>query len=59
MAHFFCDCKGTGFGGMICVKDQDECERSPCQNGGICINLNKSEIDTGFLCACKGGYTGK
>ena len=56
---FFCDCKGTGFEGMNCVEDQDECEHNPCQNGGVCVNRNKSESETGFLCACNGGYAGK
>lgn len=44
---------------MNCVEDQDECEHNPCQNGGVCVNRNKSESETGFLCACKGGYAGK
>lgn len=44
---------------MNCVEDQDECEHNPCQNGAVCVNRNKSESETGFLCACKGGYAGK
>ena len=33
---------------MNCVKDQDECERSPCQNGGICINLKSPKLTLVF-----------
>lgn len=44
---------------MNCVDDLNECENNPCQNGGVCVNRNKSESEDGFLCACTGGYTGK
>ena len=34
--------------------DIDECQKSPCQNGGVCTN---KEGD--YKCSCKSGFTGK
>lgn len=35
------------------IKDIDDCQNSPCQNGGTCTDkLN------GYACACNSGYKG-
>ncbi len=33
--------------------DIDECNSSPCQNGGLCL-----DHENGYTCFCRGGYTG-
>lgn len=49
---FTCNCT-EGWTGIYCQSDIDECESSPCQNGGICINKLAS-----YDCACPTGFTG-
>jgi len=36
--------------------DDNECISMPCNNGGICINLDNGQ---GFLCDCKAGFAGE
>jgi len=36
------------------VIDIDECLKTPCQNGGLCVNNNGS-----YTCNCSAGFTGK
>ncbi|XP_076642313.1 eyes shut isoform X2 [Halictus rubicundus] len=43
-----------GWTGRLCDEDVDECIKSPCKNGGLCINVPSS-----YTCACLFGYTGK
>lgn len=35
--------------------DDNECESSPCNNGGDCINFDNGQ---GFICMCPAGYMG-
>lgn len=46
-------CKCRSFAGEFCEFDLNECESSPCQNGGTCIN----EIGS-FHCICPSNVTG-
>uniref|UniRef100_A0A8C6WMM5 EGF-like domain-containing protein n=1 Tax=Neogobius melanostomus TaxID=47308 RepID=A0A8C6WMM5_9GOBI len=43
----------SGFTGDMCEVDIDECEGSPCENGGTCRNN-----PGGFHCECKTGFSG-
>jgi len=36
-----------GWTGVLCEVDVDECLKSPCRNGGLCINIPSS-----YTCAC-------
>ncbi|XP_066907901.1 protein eyes shut isoform X2 [Halyomorpha halys] len=50
---FTCRCL-PGWTGRQCEKSTDECESSPCENGGVCIDMHAT-----YVCACPYGYTGK
>lgn len=39
--------------GEVCEENVDECESSPCVNGGSCEDMND-----GFLCHCPQHFTG-
>ena len=39
--------------GVICQESVNECESSPCQNGGFCSDLVSS-----YSCLCRAGFTG-
>ncbi|XP_021351152.1 protein crumbs-like isoform X2 [Mizuhopecten yessoensis] len=53
---FMCHCYGTGYKGMYCSEDVDECQlgMDPCQHNSNCTN---SVGD--YSCACSHGYTDK
>ena len=36
------------------ISDVDECQSSPCKNGGTCLNQQ-----AGYSCKCKDGYSGE
>lgn len=43
---FSCTCP-PGWTGMLCDEPVNECESSPCQHGGVCVDLH-----AGYACAC-------
>ncbi|XP_028650648.1 sushi, nidogen and EGF-like domain-containing protein 1 isoform X1 [Erpetoichthys calabaricus] len=49
---YTCSCP-SGYTGKKCQLDINECESSPCMNGGTCI-----EGVGNFTCLCEPGYTG-
>lgn len=49
---YVCHCR-PGYAGSLCQMDIDECQPSPCHNGGTCHNLVG-----GFSCSCPDGFTG-
>ena len=52
---FVCECvPGSGFTGKFCDNDINECELSPCQNGGTCINVEGS-----YECLCPDSHKGR
>lgn len=48
---FNCTCP-VGFTGSLCEADVDECELSPCENKGACVNTAGS-----FYCHCQVGLS--
>ena len=48
-----CVCADTGFDGVTCEEDVDECLSNPCLNGGTCSNT-----EGGFDCGCVAGFIG-
>lgn len=40
----------VGYTGTVCEEDIDECQSSPCQNGGVCEDLTNK-----FKCTCPPG----
>lgn len=38
---------------QLLISDVNECESSPCKNGGTCLNQQ-----AGYSCKCKDGYSG-
>uniref|UniRef100_A0A0K0E8S4 Neurogenic locus Notch protein n=1 Tax=Strongyloides stercoralis TaxID=6248 RepID=A0A0K0E8S4_STRER len=50
-----CECNGTGYKGLTCEEDINECSdiKNSCING-VCENLKG-----GYRCECKNGYIGK
>lgn len=39
---------------QLLISDINECETSPCKNGGTCLNQQ-----VGCSCKCKDGYSGE
>ncbi|KAI5704103.1 hypothetical protein M8J75_002023 [Diaphorina citri] len=50
---FSCLCN-PGWTGSLCQSATNECESSPCQNGGVCVDLHAA-----YTCACLFGFTGR
>lgn len=44
----------SGYTGVLCQTDIDECASNPCQNGGVC---DESVLNT-YGCLCRSGFTG-
>jgi len=51
----YCDCSGIGFNGPLCENDINECE---INNGGCSEQATCKNIEGGFECTCKDGYSG-
>ncbi|XP_060597851.1 fibropellin-1-like isoform X3 [Ruditapes philippinarum] len=49
-----CNCSGSGFTGLYCETNIDDCENIICLNGGTCID----GVNT-YNCDCAEGYTGQ
>lgn len=50
--EFSCSC-ALGWTSQYCDSEINECESSPCQNGGVCVDKIAS-----YACACPMGFTG-
>ena len=48
-----CDCSGTGFNGLQCEYEVNDCASEPCRNGGTCADGIKS-----FSCFCLPTFSG-
>jgi len=53
VSGFTCDCDDTGFQGLTCDVDIDDCENAPCRNNGTCLDKV-----LGYQCTCSVGYKG-
>lgn len=54
MNNYTCDCTDTGYEGIHCEHNINDCKGNPCQNGALCIDEVKD-----YQCKCYSGYTGK
>ena len=54
VGEFTCSCI-PGYTGRLCETDIDECDSSPCFNGGTCSTVN---LVNDFYCDCTEGFTG-
>ncbi|KAJ8028097.1 Fibropellin-1 [Holothuria leucospilota] len=52
--NYTCDCSLTGFMGINCQFEVEECLSNPCSNGGIC----KDRVN-GYICECPTQFTGE
>ncbi|XP_056595274.1 milk fat globule EGF and factor V/VIII domain containing b isoform X1 [Triplophysa dalaica] len=52
-SEYVCKC-ATGFDGIHCQNNVNDCAGQPCQNGGSCRDL-----DGDFTCRCPSPYVGK
>lgn len=50
--NFTCECM-SGYNGLTCETDLNECVSSPCEHNGTCI-----DHVNGYECQCTPGYTG-
>uniref|UniRef100_A0A8C2DMQ4 Delta-like protein n=1 Tax=Cyprinus carpio TaxID=7962 RepID=A0A8C2DMQ4_CYPCA len=50
--HFSCECQ-EGFTGTYCHENINDCESSPCRNGGTCIDKINA-----YQCICADGWEG-
>ena len=48
-----CECS-TGYTGVDCITNIDNCDPNPCENNGTCTDL----VDD-FFCRCLPGYAGE
>lgn len=51
-SRYNCICK-SGFKGVNCEIEENECDSHPCLNGGTCLD----QVN-GYSCICKLGFTG-
>jgi hypothetical protein len=52
--EYTCDCQGTGFEGVHCQINIDECASAPCVHNSTCQDLIND-----YACQCHPGYAGK
>lgn len=55
IGKFHCNCTGTGYHGLLCQHNDNECNRNPniCLNGGFCYDTYGS-----YVCECLSNYSG-
>ncbi|KAJ8027753.1 Fibropellin-1 [Holothuria leucospilota] len=51
--NYTCDCSLTGFTGIYCQVEINECLSNPCSNGGNCTDMVNA-----FVCECPNSFTG-
>lgn len=51
---YTCNCTNTGYTGVHCEMNIDDCAGNPCVNGGTCRDDVKD-----YICECHEGYIGK
>ncbi|KAG7473924.1 hypothetical protein MATL_G00100890 [Megalops atlanticus] len=52
-SEYVCKCQ-PGFDGVHCQNNVNDCAKQPCQNGGVCRDL-----DGDYSCRCPSPYVGK
>lgn len=52
-----CRCR-PGWTGVTCSTPVDFCAPDPCQNGGVCQNVETNGTRTGYRCTCPEGWWG-
>ncbi|XP_036390905.1 lactadherin-like [Megalops cyprinoides] len=52
-SEYVCKCQ-PGFDGIHCTNNVNDCAKQPCQNGGVCRDL-----DGDYNCRCSSPYVGK
>lgn len=55
LAGFSCNCAATGYTGITCQTDIDECKTN---NGGCSLNADCKNTPGSWKCGCKAGFAG-
>ncbi|XP_030072084.1 delta and Notch-like epidermal growth factor-related receptor [Microcaecilia unicolor] len=54
---FSCDCEAE-YVGVFC-EEFNACHSTPCQNNGICLDVEQRHDGKNFTCSCPAGFTGE